>query len=538
MAIWRARWSERLRRYWTTFRTSYARWAVSASMAAVVALGVVLRSRGYIDSTLPLWLDEADWAVMLLNLPLSEHLIRPLGFMAVCKAAAAVFSPTETALRLFPWFAGVGTALLAPFAAFRLFKSAVSRLLFVAIIALHPAAIDLSREFKPYTVSLAVHVLLPFVVLRYVATRRSRDLAVALALLVPAVLFAQDVVFAYPALFLVLAIEALRGRRFRHLTGIVAGGLASIAIVLTLYLMVWSKLESGEADYWGKKYDVFNVEGKSKHDYADWALGKYTEMTQVPGLRREFWASAHVSKSDRAELREIDGVLWSVLHALGILVIALQRRWREALLLVSPLVVMLVFNRLGFWPFGVFRTNLFIVAYFAAIAAMALDPGKRRPVTLHALLPATLLVAVPLFLFEEGWHARKRYFASYSEMPTLVARIGDIHAARSRSKEPELLVLDNHSCPTWKYYTQYHPTYSTLYAPDLRQRFDVHCDELDKNGGKWVRRHLAEGHGRAWILFTGSKAHRRAMKGYLRGARMRRTKISGHWLIEVRKLRK
>ncbi|HEV8547516.1 MAG TPA: hypothetical protein VGQ57_00790, partial [Polyangiaceae bacterium] len=120
---------------------------------AVVALGVFVRARGYLFDTHALWLDEAGWALMLMRLPLVELLIRPPGFMAFSKGLAHLFGPTEAVLRFLPWLAGTATVVVTVPLSRRLFGSLAARLLFVAVIALHPAAVDLAREYKPYALS-------------------------------------------------------------------------------------------------------------------------------------------------------------------------------------------------------------------------------------------------------------------------------------------------------------------------------------------------------------------------------------------------
>src|SRR5690606_41224711 len=73
-----------------------------------VVLGIALRTRGMFVDPLPLWLDEASWAVYLVEQPLTEQLIRPLGFMAVSRVLAAI-SMSEPMLRSLSWAAGIGT---------------------------------------------------------------------------------------------------------------------------------------------------------------------------------------------------------------------------------------------------------------------------------------------------------------------------------------------------------------------------------------------------------------------------------------------
>src|SRR5262245_4932805 len=81
-------------------------WLVTVSLLGV---GLLLRMRGYVGGTIPLWEDEAGWALRLVDLPIDAHDIRPLGFMAVSKLLVTLFSPSETVLRALPWLAGLAT---------------------------------------------------------------------------------------------------------------------------------------------------------------------------------------------------------------------------------------------------------------------------------------------------------------------------------------------------------------------------------------------------------------------------------------------
>ena len=183
--------------------------------------GLVLRSRGYWFDTRPLWLDEATWVQVLVDPTFGDSDLRPPGFMAVTGVLAHVFGPSELVVRALAWVAGAVVTLLAPRLARRLFGSAGARLFLVGALALHPGAIDLAKEFKPYSVSLALHLCLVLTSLRYVTTLRGRDLALPLLIAVVGAFFAQDLVFAYPGVFLVLA-GAAWGRR-AELGAIVAG---------------------------------------------------------------------------------------------------------------------------------------------------------------------------------------------------------------------------------------------------------------------------------------------------------------------------
>lgn len=450
---------------------------VRVILLGIVAVGIGLRARGYLFSTEALWGDEAGWAVKLQKDPLVELLIRPIGFMAVTKALTSLLSPTETVLRALPWAAGIGVVALSPLLARQLFQSAAARLLFVAILALDPAAIDLAKEFKPYSVSLGLHAALLFTVLRYRDTRRARDLAWVLVLAVPGVLFAQDAVFAYPSIFLVIAVDAVMAGKSRHLLAIIGAAMVTLGIVGSLYVFVWSKLDqSKEERYWGKKYDVFYVPPKhAEGDQVGWLSTHYTEVIEMPGERSARWDSPRFAAENIHRLKGVDDLMWLVLHVAGLTVLVRSRRFREGLLLFGPLVVMLTFNVLGRWPMGAFRTNLFTLVYASGIAAFALD--RTTPRTRWAdLLPALVLVLAPLLVFERFWHARKgtSHMATTSYMPEAL-RTAIVLRGPPFAGQKESLLVDTPTCPQWDYYTKYHPTVSRQLAPELRRRFNYHC---------------------------------------------------------------
>src|SRR5262245_5623367 len=146
-------------------------------MLACILAGIWFRAREFVFDTPAFWLDECLWAMNLTERPLVQNLIRPPGFIVVSKALAVTFSPTETVLRALPWMAGIAATVTSPLIARRLFTASTSRLLFVAIIALNPCAIDFSNEFKPYSLGLLLHLGLIGLTLRYVATGTGRNLA-------------------------------------------------------------------------------------------------------------------------------------------------------------------------------------------------------------------------------------------------------------------------------------------------------------------------------------------------------------------------
>jgi hypothetical protein len=453
--------------------SSHAERFISLLMVASILLGLAFRARGFLFDASAFWLDECVWAMNLTTRPLAQNMIRPPGFILVSKALAVLLSPTETVLRTLPWLAGIAATVASPLLARRLYSSPSSRLLFVAVIALNPAAIDFSKEFKPYSIGLLLHFSLILLALRYIESLRGKDLGLLLGTTVVGCLFTQDLVFAFPGLFAVLGWETFRRKKSHFLWVAVGAGLL-VLLLLSQYFFLWRHLPKDGSEYWGNKYNVFYT-GRGARSYLTWALERYRDMTGLPGIRRDFWQEGGITFEQRQQLRTADRVLWLALHLMGIMVMVWRRRWREALLIGLPLLVLWVFNALGFWPFGIFRTNVFTLVYTTAIAAMAFDVPSEQRFRWLAAVPALVIVFVPIVAFEGVWHARKQAFTYDSKIPQLLERLAKIGEGKPRSP----LILDRRSCDPWRFYTQFHPKVSAQFKEALTEGYEAHCLKND-----------------------------------------------------------
>jgi hypothetical protein len=470
---WLWRW---VQRFWAYIGPNAAERVAWALIVALLGLGLWLRARGYLWSQTGLWLDEASWAMRIFNRPLVQSLIRPIGFLAVSKFLASTFSNTETVLRALPWGAGVVATLISPFVARRLYNSPAARVLFVAAIALSPYAIDFSKEFKPYSLSLALHLGVILLTMRYATTERARDLGFALAIAGIGSFFAQDLVLAFPGAFLVMGLTALKRSRPHLIATTVMAVLIIVGLAIQYYVM-WRNLPPDHAEFWGNKYDVFHTP-QDAQGYFTWTLERYQDLVAMPGVRRNLWIADWLSPGARARLRNADEVVWVLLHVAGLLTLAYQRRLKHALLIAMPLLVLLVFNRAGFWPLGVFRTNVFTVAYSGAVAAMALDGRSGRTSVWRALAPTLILVFLPLALFERRWHAHKQSGTYDSTFPRAINWLIDARPI-SPSAPREIVILDRRSCDPWRYYTEYHPKMRQRAAADIKRKYIVKCSAND-----------------------------------------------------------
>ena len=494
----------------------------------IVATGLFLRVRGYLFRVPAFWLDECGWAMLLVEQPLSELSIRPMGFIITSQIMARLFGLTEMTLRALPWLAGMATTVLAVPLARELFRTYAARLLFVFVIALHPCAIDFSKEFKPYSVSLFLHMSLVLFTLLYLRTGLGKHLGWTLATAAVGGFFAQDLIFAFPAVFVLTGLAALHVKR-AHVYAVVAVAGVILLSLGAQYLLMWRYVTTQEVDNWATKYSVF-YSPDSGETPASWALKHYLDMSGFPGFRRALWNPGPVSHETLSSLALVDRVVWACLHFVGLFVLLRQRR-REAVLLLVPLATLWLFNLLRLWPIGVFRANLFVVGYMAAIASMALDGGKRALPRLWDALPALLLVFLPVALLDRAWSVRKQALTYSSEFPSALDELLKLKRADGNGRET--LLLDRRSCDPFRYYTEFHPTVRARVRDLLKAQFDVRCIEKDPPFSAETNAATPAPPGEVWEILHADRPLRDTIRHHrLASGRMRHeSRVGAHYVI-------
>lgn len=446
-------------------------------VVACLVAGVVLRTRGYLFASRPFWVDEAAWAVRLVKWDLLAPSIRPVGFMALVRGLVACFGERDVVLRLVPFVAGVGATLVAVPLASELLPARAGRLLFIGAMALHPVAIDYSKEFKPYSVSLFVHVLCMFFAVRYLRRERTSALAGGIVTGALGVWFAQDVIFALPGFYLATGAAAWRRARRSELRLLALGAAGTVTMIVLLYFCFWRAVDVGpgarDTVFWGTKYDVFHEAG-SGEGLLHWVARKYLELAAFPAARREVWLKDGVLRAPVAAWLSLAyAAVWVLLHGAGAVLLVRERRRAAFTLLFAPIITLLAFNLLGLWPFAVFRTNLFLLAYACLIAAFGV--GLLRPLSEQEAAPLLLAVVLPLVAFERDWHAHKRWAGEsgfFEVTHELLRREGRFHG------QSDALVLDHWACTVFRYYLRFNPDYSQL-RRRLDQRFSTTCRDED-----------------------------------------------------------
>jgi Dolichyl-phosphate-mannose-protein mannosyltransferase len=465
-------------------RLNVPRIAYRVALVAFILIGIYFRSRRYWIDPLGLWVDEATWGIRLFRRSLTQLEFRPIGYMALTKLIVTIYSDERT-LRLLSYVAGVASLLISTDLARYLFRSRLVRVLCVAVVAYNPLLIDMAREFKPYSVEFCVHLGLVWLFVRWRARRSPAWLGALLACSVLAFPFAYNIVFLLPGLFALLGYTFLRAKAHRALLATICAALAAVAVMVAIYvsaLRVTTEDSGGTEQFWGKKYDVFYLPTAQQPNHATsrlrWVAHKYCDLAAFPGSHgnRPLRTSVAAAESTR-KLAEVGGYAWLGLHALGLVVLlAYRRQW--LLLLSGPLLVSIAFNALSLWPFGAFRSNVFLLAYLVLIPMVGLDVLLKAHAAIARLagaLGSALLLVTNLSAGLEP-HIRKHFFSTQTEMADLVARMASVRAQQPSSlrRHATPVVLDSYSCAPFIFEATYSDSAKREVGSFLKD-IDVRC---------------------------------------------------------------
>jgi hypothetical protein len=466
-------------------RVDLRRAAYRVTLVALLLLGAYFRSRRYWIDPLGLWVDEATWGLRLFRRSLTELEFRPIGYMALTKLIVRVYCDERT-LRLLSYVAGLASLPIAADIAKHLFESRLVRVLCVAVVAYNPLLIDMAREFKPYSLEFCVHLGLVWLFVRWRGNPSRAWLAALLACSALAFPFAYNIVFLLPGLFALLGYTFLREKAHRALLATVCTGIAAVAVMASIYFAALrgTTQDSGGSTehFWGKKYDVFYLPAAHQPRPAiarlHWLARKYCDLAAFPGSHGNPSPKAGFAVSETPnKLAALGAYAWLVLHGIGLVVlVAYRRRW--LLLLTGPLLVSLAFNALSLWPFGAFRSNVFLLAYLILIPMVGLDVLLAARVAIAqvagALGSALLLVANLSSGFEP--HTRKHFFSGQTEMASLLARMAAVRAEQPNKLRHHAtpVLLDSYSCAPFIFEAAYNDSARRRFAPFLKE-IDVAC---------------------------------------------------------------
>ena len=455
----------------------------------LLSLGVLLRSNRYWFDALGLWMDEAAWARRLFRPSLTNYEFRPIGYMNVTRLAAHVYCDEHT-IRILSYSAGLASLFFVFDISRLLFRSRAARLVCLATVVFQPFLIDMAREFKPYSEEFCVHLGLIWLFLRWRATGARGWFWALLGCSVFAFLFAYNIVFLLPAIFSILGVTFLKQRDYRSLTATVLAAVAALLLMLSVYFVALREPDGdsdGAAKFWGNKYDVFylangRAQARAPQSHVSWIAHKYLGLVTFPNTERDQWRfPAWVSPAVSDGLVTLDYYAWMALHAAGLIALSLRGRRTFLVLLASPLIVIIGFNWFGVWPFGVFRTNTFLLAYYVLIPMAGLDLLIRwsRGLGSVVVLASCLLFLVPNFSVGFDWHTYKRFGTGHAEIRTLFRRLRELRDAEpdAARQEKSHLLLDVYSCAPVEFYTRYDDTTRREFGSYISDNFEFNCTQ-------------------------------------------------------------
>jgi hypothetical protein len=445
-------------------RSRLETYAYAAAVALALGVGMYFRTVGVFTHRFSFWLDEAVWAQLVTRADWYRHAIRPLGYLATSRLLVHLHD-TELPLRMLAYVPGMLSLVL-----FFLVLRAVlkSRLLIVAgllIVATHPALIDYSREYKPYALSVCVHLALVLSTIRYLQAPSSGRLALAAGLACMSPLWAVDAVFALPPVFALLFVRAYQERAWRHVTALGVLMIVALTITIGLYAFIWHAEAGTARAYWGNKYGVFHLGGETEPTQSVWLWDK----------TRSLVLQATMAAQNFAIPLEPTLLLGAFFAAVPL---ALWRRESLAILLAVPIGIALGFHLLGLWPWGPFRANQFLVIYIVLLTLLSfdlLDRGAGHRVVSAGVAAVALLLIVAHVPLDLGAYEAK-HFPGHSSLKEALEVVREHHLRHNgrpgtaAGRVP--LVADRHAGPAIDYYTQQHAYLRDRFAV-IREEFEV-----------------------------------------------------------------
>jgi hypothetical protein len=434
----------------------------------VLLLGVLLRVLGYFGG-IEFWLDEALWATIVGEGRAAP--LRPPGWVWVSRWLVDLRN-TEPVIRAPSLIAGILSLPVFVAVCRRAGLSRLATLFGLFVLAVHPAAIDMTKEFKPYALELFLHLMLLWLAFSFLRSPQTWRIVVLGLAAMAAAPFSWSVAVLYPGLFTVAGVSALRRRHVRQVAAAVGGAGATLATALIGFVQ-HRQGRVPDTQYWGGKYDILYL-GSDLQGAVSWLLEKTWAVATFPAHLESFWLDPTVV--------EVFWTLQGVLCAVGVVLIGASRRWDWSALWLSPWMVTVAFNLLGWWPYGVFRSNLFLLAYSLLVSLAALDglwrwgmaratstrPAWGWPVPVFCALFVLAFLPFDLSYFAKG---KGSAFAANCHVRHAFEVIYEAEHDEAPPEKPRRFIMDIHASYPFDYYRNVHPVTSEKYKEFLRERY-------------------------------------------------------------------
>jgi hypothetical protein len=426
-------------------------------LLAILALGTWAR---LVDagSAASLWFDEV-WRIQ--NLLDADSLLRqivsppnhidPPAFNLAIYFLAQVHN-TELVLRLVSIVPGVLSVLLAWLVGRQLFHGRWLPLLGAFLIAFAPWTTIFAKELKPYSLGLLVHLAVVYGFLRYRRNPTAKATALLVLMMILALFFSTNIVFAYPGICILMLAMGLEAGKKRRIMAAIGGDTALLAAAIIYYALFLHGADGPQSSshllsFW---HDHFCHE-ESVSSATGWFFSRYLALYEKAAF------------TDHALLAGAGAVLrivYPLMALAGAALILLRNRQRFLLIIclfLMPVLVMIPFNLFEIWPFGPLRMNLFLMACVVFPPLLLLDQLQGKGRMADRFLPAGLAAAL-LMALQFPVH-----FSDYSRIRVCVRKSAEalVNVIDNKPAGQRIPLLVNRSgMPSFVYYSRHHHTVS------------------------------------------------------------------------------
>jgi hypothetical protein len=413
--------------------------------SAVIFAGILFRSLGI---TLDFWGDEAWLATRLSTEPLHSMFERPIGYLWLCKQIGDLTN-NNLFYRLPSYLAGIGTIIIIFLAAKSLYKHYLTVLVVLFLVALHPKLIVFAKEFKPYSVEVFIHSGVLY--WAWLCIKNGKASSTFIVTTTVACLFSYNLVFLYPGLVLALYSKQLKEKlkitidflknkseyRFLFVVSFIFFIVAVVFIIDPLFSSV-----SQRRSFWGNKYNVFPI-SLEYWEFAKWYFIKTWELINMAGeLRGKFSA-----------LTQVFSWFFFSTYITGIIILVRKRQYPLLYLLCGTLLCTLLANLLWLWPYGAFRTNIFLIPSTLLIFGYGLDWFFSLP-KIRIIWGGVMIIALINFSSIALNTHKFKHADDWAPSPQLSEVLNEIQDRYKNNKQfnSNIIIADWHSWRPIRYY--------------------------------------------------------------------------------------
>lgn len=402
-----------------------------------VIFAIYFRSIGGVVMANDLWADEVIWLKRLYKDNIFSYKFRPIGFMILSKIIINISIQYHTSLaRVLSFLPSVLTLLLFTKLALQRFNNKTVIYFVVFSFSLSPYLITFAKEFKPYSLEILIFTYLLFSIHKI---SRTDFVSTTFILSLNFIwIFAYNSLFVYPLLFPYLVIKIVKSPRKLILL--------SLSALFTISASIWLKgciskniALSTSSSYWGRKYGVFHFK-ENAYDIFKWYLDKTYELSKL--------ISVHTFIPIEYSVYYFSNFLLIALVLCGLFTGVINKNNRTlAIASVAPVVIIMLLNIFRIWPYGGFRTNLFLIPglfILAGFGANSLINIKLLKIPSQIILVLFIITHLPYKISFFSLKRPEYWTANPHTSELVIALKKEAYLAKQRNEKMHL-ILDWHT---------------------------------------------------------------------------------------------